>query len=182
MLLFTRVHLRKAIWWQGPDIWNLDMLLYVITLKLTEGKDSHGDLWYSNLLLCDNWKPTSPYPHSFPEMRSSTEDSERHPWVMICELYTQKETFPESNIIDMFWGMGLNANEILESLKKNKYGKIMGPYLIIKEQIHNDLEHGYTTSAKPGNPHPMSPPSPTHLFISGLPPTRWAVVPIFTLI
>jgi hypothetical protein len=28
----------------------------------------------------------------------------------------------------------------------------------------------------------MSPPSPTHLFISGLPPTRWAVVPIFTLI
>ena len=45
--------------------------------------------------------PNSPDPHRFPEMRSSNKDSERQPWVMICELYTQKETYPDSNIIDM---------------------------------------------------------------------------------
>ena len=55
--------------------------------------------------------------------------------------------------------MGFNANKILESLKNNKYGKIMGPYLIIKEQIHNALEHGSTISTKPVVSFPMPPPS-----------------------
>ena len=113
---------------KGADIWSLDMRLYVIPIKEVEEKDCHRDLWHSNSPLCDTWKPNSLDPHRFPEVRCSTEDSERHPWVMICELYTQKETYPDSNIIDMLWGMGFNANEILESLKKNKYGKIMGPY------------------------------------------------------
>ena len=55
--------------------------------------------------------------------------------------------------------MGLNANEILESLKKNKYGKIMGPYLMIKEQIRNALEHGSMNLSKPVVSFPMPPPS-----------------------
>jgi hypothetical protein len=78
--------------------------------------------------------------------------------------------------------MGFNANEILEFLKKNKYGKIMGPYLMIKEQIRNALEHGSTISTKPENQRPLSPKSPTHLFISGLPPNRGAIVPNFILL
>ena len=53
---------------------------------------------------------------------------------------------------------------------------------MIKEQIRNALEHGSTISTKPENQRPLSPKSPTHLFISGLPPNRGAIVPNFILL
>jgi hypothetical protein len=75
--------------------------------------------------------------------------------------------------------MWFNANQILEYLKKNIYGKIIGPYLIIKEQIHNALEHGSTISTKPVVSFPMPPPSPTYPFNSALPRKRKITDPIF---
>jgi hypothetical protein len=72
--------------------------------------------------------------------------------------------------------MGFNANKILESLKNNKYGKIMGPYLIIKEQIQNALEHRSTIPNKPVDSFPMPPPSPTCPFNSDLPPKRNSLI------
>lgn len=60
-----------------------------------------------------------------------------------------------------------NANEMVEPLQKKKKGTggMMGAYLILKEQVCMEVEHGSTTSAKPGF-HALCPSFHQHMPVS----------------
>lgn len=117
-----------------------------------------------------------------PEMRPSIEDIERHPWIRKCDINIPTDKYPDSNIIHMLCNMGFNPNDILESLRKNKFDEKMGTYLLLKEQVRKGIAHTSTTSDKPVDPCPMPPPSPAHISSSGLPLKRRASEPILGLL
>lgn len=117
-----------------------------------------------------------------PELRASTEEIENHPWVKKSEANIPTMTDPDYKIIEMLCGMGYNANDILESLRKKRYDEPMGAYLILKNHVSEGYDLGPITSAKPLDKCPPPPPSPADHSVFGLPLRRRASEPNFGLL
>ncbi|XP_031205531.1 putative sperm motility kinase W [Mastomys coucha] len=175
------------------DIWSLGVLLYFITTGYYpfEGKtmkEIENNITTGTYRIPCHFSGTlENLIHQIltvpPEMRSSIEDIERHPWVMKCQVTIPTDTYPDYSIIDILCDMGFNANEILESLQKKRFDENMGTYLLLKEQIRKGVKYTSTTSAKPPvDQYPAPPPSPAHTSTSGLPPKRRASEPNFGLL
>nr|XP_034343605.1 putative sperm motility kinase W [Arvicanthis niloticus] len=174
------------------DVWSLGVLLYFINTGYypftgTSMKELENKITMGTYKIPPNFSAQlENLIHQLftisPEMRPSTEDIERHPWVRKCDINIPTDKYPDSNIIHMLCDMGFNANDILESLRKNKFDEKMGTYLLLKEQVRKGIEHTSTISAKPGDPCPTPPPSPAHISDSGLPLKRRASEPILGLL
>ncbi|KAK7795018.1 hypothetical protein U0070_018996 [Myodes glareolus] len=113
-----------------------------------------------------------------PEKRPSIEDLQNHPWVENPKEKISSDRYPDPKIIDKLFDHGFAANEIFDSLQKQKYDEIMGTYLILEEQLHQGLDSPSVTMV---DPDPAPPPSPVLPLTSGHYLKRRASEPTFGL-
>lgn len=127
--------------------------------------DCHRDLWHCNSLLA-----TRNLIHQiltvYPEIRPSIENietflcNERK-----CEVLSSTVTYPDSQTVDMLWGMEFYSCRKLNPWTSKTTAKWWGTYLNLKEQEQRALEHGSKTFVITGLTCPMPPKSWAHPFI-----------------
>lgn len=171
------------------DVWSLGVLLYFMTagfvpFKRVTDKDTEKDIITQNYVIPSHFSGqlenlihqmlTVPV-----EKRPFIEAIEEHPWVIKSKPNMSPKTYPDTQIIDVLCGMGFNASEIRESLKKEKFDEPMGAYLIMKEQEDKRVEYTSRISSKPLDLCPTPSPSESYPSVSGLPLVRRGSEPNF---
>ncbi|KAL6083541.1 hypothetical protein STEG23_017166 [Scotinomys teguina] len=173
------------------DVWSLGVLLYLITTgylpfrgssveeieeKITTGSydfPSHISRQLENLI--------RQMLTVAPERRPSVEDLQQHPWVTDWDETSSTDSNPDPDILGILSDLGFNTNDVLESLRGNKYDELMGLYLIMREKAHKEMECdlGYTTSSESVDSSVVSPPSSGQLPVSDI--KRSSSQPTFAL-
>lgn len=174
------------------DIWSLGVLLYFITSAHNPFRGHSVKEIKQNITMGTYHIP--PY-FSFylenliyqiltvaPDIRPTPEELEDHPWILKSNIKIPTNSYPDSDIVDRLCGMGFNANEILESLRKRRFDEKMGTYLLLEQQVRLGIETTPTTSAKSVNPCPTPPPSPADASTAGHSLKRRASEPNFGLL
>lgn len=82
-----------------------------------------------------------------------------------CEVLSSTVTYPDSQTVDMLWGMEFYSCRKLNPWTSKTTVKWWGTYLNLKEQEQRALEHGSKTFVITGLTCPMPPKSWAHPFI-----------------
>ncbi|CAO2616766.1 Putative sperm motility kinase W [Lemmus lemmus] len=182
--------LREGYDGRKADVWSLGVLLYFVTtghhpfsgstLKETEKSITNGMYDIPARISGQLENLIHRILTVAPEKRPSIEDIQHHPWVKNPEGSIPSDPYPDPKIVDKLFYHGFAASEIFDSLQKRKYDEIMGTYLLLEEQLHQDLDS--TSSATMADPGSAPPPSLVCPLTSGCYQKKRASEPIFGLI
>ncbi|KAL6086271.1 hypothetical protein STEG23_035830 [Scotinomys teguina] len=162
------------------DVWSLGVLLYFITtgyhpfrgssVEEIEKKITTGSYDFPAHISRQLENVIRQMLTVAPERRPSVEDLQQHPWVTDWDQTSSTDSDPDPDILGILSDLGFNTNDVLESLRGEKYDELMGLYLIMREKARKEMERDleYTTSSERGDSSVVSPPSSGQLPVSDI--------------